>query len=197
MAEAPQPAVFYGGLGRLARIQFHHPAIFIARQAKGIAEALQPLAIEAEGALRRQRRGAIGIHLLHHVGVDVFLRRQHRAPGRLAAGAIGEAADHPIPQAVVVAEALAAAEHRGGGAAGAQLLVGAAPASQAGDAAIKAAWLVAPAAIAIAIAPNLSDTDAQVGHGGLGHRKQGPAQGIRCRQGGQVDAAPAAGQGRL
>ena len=75
MAKAPQPAVFYGRLGRLARIQFHHPAIFIARQAKGIAEALQPLAIEAEGALRRQRRGAVGIHLLHHMGVDVFLRR--------------------------------------------------------------------------------------------------------------------------
>ena len=75
------------------------------------------------------------------------------------------------------------------------MLVGAAPASQAGDAAIETAGLVAPAAIAIA--KNLSDADAQVGHGGLGHRKQGPAQGIRRRQGSQVDAATAAGQGRL
>jgi hypothetical protein len=55
VAEATQGRVFHQRALGPPGIDLHHPAVLVAHQAEGIAEALQPFAIEAEGPLRRRR----------------------------------------------------------------------------------------------------------------------------------------------
>ena len=191
MAEAAQGCVLNHRALRPAGVDLHHPAVLVARQAKGIAEALEPLPIEAEGALRRRGGAAIGVHRLHHMGLNVLLGGEHRAPGRLAAGAVGEAADHPIAEAVVVTEPLAPAEHRRRRSAALQAILWTLQPSEAADAPVVARFRAAAAATPalIGAALDLSHPEAHVQHGGGGHLQQGPAQGIVNRQSQGIHAA--------
>ena len=183
MAEASQGCVFHRRALRPAGIDLHHPAVLVARQAIGVAEALEPFSVEAEGALRRRGRTAIGVHRLHHMGLDVLLGGEHRAPGGLAAGAVREAADHPIAEPVVVAEPLAPAEHRRRRSAAPQPGFRALQAGEAADAPVvarfEAAAAAAPAPIGTAL--DLHHSDAHILHRGSGHLQQGAAERIvRC-----------------
>ena len=180
MAEAAQGCVLHRRALRPTGIDLHHPTVFVARQAEGIAEALQPIAIQSAGEHRRRRRTAIGVDRLHHMGLDVLLGGEHRAPGGLAAGAIGEAADDAITEAVVVAEPLALAEHRRRRAAAVQPRLWALQAGEATDAPVVAPVVAAAAATPalIGAALDLDHADAHVLHGGGGHLQQGAAQGI-------------------
>ena len=48
MAEASKAGVFGAGVAWVGRIDLHHPAVFVAGQAKGIAQAVEPLGLAAE-----------------------------------------------------------------------------------------------------------------------------------------------------
>ena len=74
MAEPAQSCVFDKRVLGPAGIDLHHPAVLVAHQAEGVAQALQPLAIEPERTLRRRRRTAIGVHRLDHLTLKVLFR---------------------------------------------------------------------------------------------------------------------------
>ena len=65
---------------------------------------------------------AIGVDRLWYLALEVLFSAEHRAPGGGATGAVGKGADDAITQAIVVALALAQAEHRAGWAAAAKAL---------------------------------------------------------------------------
>ena len=181
MAKPAQPAVFDRRALGLKRINLHHPAVFVARQAKGLAQALQFVAVIDKRPLGRRRRGAVGKDRLRNLIVEIFFGAQHGAPRGLAAGAVGEAADDAIPQTIVVAQSLLESEHLPRRAADGQPLGGVGPAAQPGDAAIVAARPPFPGAIGLPL--DRANADAQIGHGCCCHLQHHPAQGIVLGQG--------------
>ena len=144
MAEAPQRRVLHHRPFRAARIDLHHPAVLVARQAEGIAQAFEPFPVKAEGSLVRGRGAAVCENRFHHLALDILFGGEHRAPRSLAAATVGEGAYHLIGEAVVVALALPAAEYRSGGTAAAQPFLRVPQPAQAVDAAVEAARTVLP-----------------------------------------------------
>ena len=150
VAETAQGRVFRAGISGVGGVELHHPAVFVAGQPKGIAQAVELLFGALEGAGGGGKGAAIGIHGLRHLALEVFLGAQHRAPGGGAAGTVGEAADDAIPEAIVVALALALLEHRHRRAAAAEPLAGVVEASQAGDPPVLGARVPLPAPVGLA-----------------------------------------------
>ena len=100
--------------------------------------------------------------------MEVFLSRQNGAPGGLATSAVGEGADYPIAQAIVVTHPLLTAEHSGCRTSGAQLLLGLFPATESADASIELTRLVKPATLGISLDggnPNPEILQGRTGHG--------------------------------
>ena len=195
MAAAAQPAVLHRRSGGIGRIELHHPAVLVAGQSKGIAQASQPAAIANQGAGGGVGGGAIGIDRLHHLILDVLLGAEDGAPGGLATGAVGEAADDLIGQSIVVAEAIGGPQRRGGGTAHAQPLARIPQAAQPRDAPLERPRAAAPGAVGLA--PQLQHADPQILQGGGGHRLGQLAQAIALGQGQHVALALAGGQGLL
>ncbi|GDX75964.1 hypothetical protein LBMAG41_10400 [Cyanobium sp.] len=125
------------------------------------------------------------------MGLNVLFGGEHRAPGGLAAGAVSEAADHPIAEPVVVAEPLALAEHRRRRSAALQPGFRALQAGEAADAPVvarfEAAAAAAPAPIGSAL--DLHHSDAHILHRGSGHLQQGAADRIVCCEAEDINAA--------
>ena len=176
MAKPAQPAVFDRRPLGLERINLHHPAVFVARQAKGLAQSLQFVAAVDKRSLGRRRRRAVGIDRLRNLTVEVLFSAQHGAPRGLAAGAVGEAADDAIPQTIVIAQSFFQSEHLPGWTTDSQPLGGVGPAAQPCDAAVVATGTAFPGAIGLQL--DRANADAKVGHGRCRHLQHHPAQGI-------------------
>ena len=195
MAEAAQPGVLHSRLLGPAGIKFHHPAVFVARQAERCPQPSDALAAEFKRTLGGWRRTAIGVHGLHHMGLKVFLGGEHRAPGRLPAGAVGEGADHPITEPIVVALAISAAEHRSGRAGAAQLLAWLLQAAQTMDAPLLRSALVSPAAIALT--HQTSHSHPQILQSGCSHCHRHRLQSGVCLCGVRLQSPPCGLKGFL
>ena len=127
--------------------------------------------------------------------MEVFLRREHGAPGCLPSGAVGEAADHRVRQAVVIPLPLRLPKHRGGRPAHLQALFPRSPAAQASDAPIHRAVHPAPAAIPLPL--QRGHADPLIHQGRFRHGGHQGAQGIVGRQCSEIHLSTPALQLRL
>jgi len=185
MAEAAKSCVFANRMAWALRINLHHPAVFVARQAVNIAQTSQlPFAAE-KGACRWRHRAAIGIHRLRHLRLDVFFGAQHRAPGGGATTAVGEAANDAITEAIVVTEALLGPEHRRGRAGADQPLGGIVQPRDPGDAPITGGIGTHP--MPLGVTSQTHHPEPQIGHGLISHTPNQAEEGIPSRQWCAVD----------
>ena len=180
MAEASQSRVLHHRPLRPARIDLHHPAVLVARQAEGIAQTLEALPVKAEGSLGRGGGAAVCENRFHYMALDILLGGEHRSPGCLAAATVGEGANHLITKAVVVAQALPAAEHSSGGTAAAQPFPWVSQSAQPTDAAVEAARAVSPPQARQTL--DLGHTDSHIQQSCRSDLPQGRQKGIPLRQ---------------
>ena len=165
--EAAEGCVLDHRLIRCGRIHLHHPSVFVARQAVDVAEATQLSVAADEGAFRWSGRTSIGMDRFRHLGLEVLLGAEHRAPGGGATTAVGECADDLRPQAIVVALTFSGGEHRLGRSAAAQTLGWIIQTGDAGDATVLLS--IGPAPVALAIPLQRHHTDAEIRHRFIRH----------------------------
>ena len=162
VAEPPQRRVLHRLLSRGIRIHLHHPAVLVAREAVDVAKPVQ-LALKAEERSLGWRHGtAVGKHRFRHLGLEVFLGAEHRAPGGGAAAAVGEGADHRAAQSVVVALTAGRLEHLGGRTRAAQPFCGILKASDAINAPVLGTLGTHPMPLVVPFQGH--HTNAEIGH---------------------------------
>ena len=144
------------------RIDFHHPAVLVARQSVDIAQPRQLALAAQEGTLPGGDRTAISEHGLRHLGLEVFLGAEHRAPGGGATATVGEGSDHGAAQTVVVALTAGRLEHLAGRPCRAQPFSGILKACDSIDAPVLGAASTHPVALAIAFQGH--HTNPEIGH---------------------------------
>ncbi len=130
---------------------------------------------------------------LHHLILEVLLRREHCAPGGFPSGTVGKRADHLVSQAIVVADALLLPKHGRSWAAAKQTLLGIRQPTQARDPSVLGARLALPASVLISL--DGGHANAQVFHGGRRHGYHHRQQRILVGKAGSVNASFLGGQG--